>query len=199
MKLPTPVFPVGPHLNRPPTISSNRYSSIPIPPGPLKRAACKSLRIQKTQRSLWSLVIRAGSCPSSLNGSVAGRENMSSASNQETAARKEGLHFAIGMGASWRRGNLLISQCGCVFWDPPVRIFIPKEKKSLLRSSRRCVERCLGTPSDRSCALRLIPERERATDRRAFFLLQFIRGRAFLLRKAQLHIAIQERYSSFKK
>lgn len=52
---------------------------------------------------------------------------MSSASNRETAARKEELRIAIGMGASWRRENPPTSQCGCVFWDP-LRIFIPKEK-----------------------------------------------------------------------
>ena len=54
---------------------------------------------------------------------------MSWASNRETAARKEELRIAIGMGASWRRENPPISQCGCVSWDPPARTFIPDEKR----------------------------------------------------------------------
>jgi hypothetical protein len=57
---------------------------------------------------------------------------MSWASNRETAARKEELRTAIGMGASWRRGNPPISQCDCVFSDPPVTIVIPKEKRPSL-------------------------------------------------------------------
>ena len=107
----------------------SRCSSIPIPRSHRKRHAYESPRIRKPQRSLWSFVIQASNCRTSLNGNVAGRERMSLASNRATAGRKEELSIAIGMGVSCLRGNLPISPCACAFWGLPARIFIPKVKR----------------------------------------------------------------------